>query len=137
MKMVKSYSELIKLPTFEERFRYLKCTPEETENEKLGRSFLQTFYGSIEWKQVRRMVVVRDNGLDLGCKGHEIAYHPIIHHINPISLEDLVNRTELLLDPENLICTCKRTHEAIHHGNESILYTPELVVRRPGDTTLW
>lgn len=138
--MIKTYTELIRIPTFAERFRYLKTSVTETAEIQASfnhaRYLLQDFYSSIEWKQLRRAIVVRDNGLDLGCEGREIPYHPIVHHMNPIRPEDIINRTRFLLDPEYLICVSHRTHNAIHYGDESILYE-EPILRRPGDTKSW
>ena len=133
----KSYSELIKLPTFEERFRYLKLSGHvgrSTFNE--DRWVNQEFYHSYEWKKFRRHIIIRDNGCDLGIEGREIFDRILIHHINPITLDDLINRRSVVLDPDNVISTAFLTHQAIHYSDESIL-TLDPVVRRPNDTCPW
>ena len=134
IQMKRTYSELITIPTFEERFRYLKMdgvVGQETYG--FERYLNQAFYKSHEWKRVRDEVIVRDMGRDLGCKGRELHGRIIVHHMNPIMAKDIVNGTDILLNPEYLICTCKRTHDAIHYSDETILYT-EPIIRRPGDT---
>lgn len=134
---IKTYSELIKMESFEERFRYLKL------NGKVGvetfgydRVFNQRFYTSREWHNVRNLVIVRDNGCDLGVNGYELHGGIFIHHLNPIMLEDIKNATEFLLNPEYLITTCFRTHNAIHYGDESLLVGVP-VERRKNDTCPW
>lgn len=134
---IKTYSELIKMESFEERFRYLKL------NGKVGvetfgydRVFNQRFYTSREWHNVRNLVIVRDNGCDLGVDGYELHGGIFIHHLNPIMLEDIKNATEFLLNPEYLITTCFRTHNAIHYGDESLLVGVP-VERRKNDTCPW
>ena len=134
---IKTYSELIKMESFEERFRYLKL------NGKVGvetfgydRVFNQRFYTSREWQNVRNFVIVRDNGCDLGVNGYELHGGIFIHHLNPIMLEDIKNATEFLLNPEYLITTCFRTHNAIHYGDESLLVGVP-VERRKNDTCPW
>ena len=135
--LIKSYSELITLPTFEERFRYLKlggAVGQETFG--FDRYLNQVFYTSKEWKAVRDIVIVRDNGCDLGLDGYDIHGRIYIHHINPISMEDLINRTKFLLDPEYLITVAHITHNAIHYGDESLLPTAP-IVRTKNDTCPW
>ena len=135
--MIKTYSELIKFTTFEERFDYLKLSGhvgEETYG--FDRWMNQRFYQSSEWKQIRTHVIVRDSGCDLGILGQEISNHIIIHHINPILAHDIEESTEYLLDPEFLICTSHNTHQAIHYGDERLL-VGEPVVRTPNDTCPW
>lgn len=135
--MIRTYSELIKLPTFSERFKYLKLTGVVGEATFGSDRFLnQTFYSSYEWKRIRNEVIVRDCGCDLGIDGLEIPAKILIHHMNPITIKDLETRSDILMNPEYLICTCKRTHDAIHFGDESVL-TEELVIRHPGDTCPW
>lgn len=134
---VKIYSELITLPTFEERFRYLKLdgvVGEETFG--FDRYLNQIFYQSYEWRKIRDLVIIRDNGCDLGIEGREIRDKILIHHMNPISKSDILNRSEFLLNPEYLICTYKNTHDAIHYGDESILYQ-EPIERTKYDTCPW
>lgn len=136
---IRTYSELIQLPTFIERFRYLKLGGKVGESTfGFDRIFNQQFYTSKEWRDVRDHVIVRDNGCDLGVIGHEIAdgQKIYIHHINPIMLEDVVNRTEYLLNPDYLITTIFNTHQAIHYGDESLLIV-DPVVRTRNDTCPW
>ena len=136
-KKIRSYSELITIPTFEERFRYLKLSGVVGE-ETFGfeRYLNQSFYHSYEWRQIRRQVIVRDMGLDLGCEGRMIEGNIIIHHMNPIEVQDIVRASEFLLNPEYLISTCNSTHNAIHYGNEKY-FCEEPVIRKPNDTCLW
>lgn len=133
----KSYSELIKIPTFEKRFEYLALhgtVGAETFGSR--RIFNQDFYRSKEWKDARRIVILRDNACDLGIVGREIVDKIYIHHINPISMNDIVYSTKLLFDPENLICVSFRTHEAIHYGDKSLLLFEERE-RYANDTCPW
>lgn len=122
-KMLKTYSELSKLKTFEERFEYLRLNGQVGKDTfGFDRIFNQIFYRSIEWKRVRDQVILRDNGCDLGVSGHEIyGQRVLIHHMNPISLEDLERRSEILMNPEYLITTIHNTHNAIHYGDENLL----------------
>lgn len=138
MNFIRSYSELITLPTFLERYRYLRLKGKVGE-ETFGfdRWLNQMFYQKDEeWKQVRRFVILRDNGCDLGIEGREIYDKIIIHHMNPITEKDIIQRTKYLLDPEYLISTIKNTHDAIHYGNENLLIK-EPVERRKNDTCPW
>lgn len=134
---IKTYSELIKLETFEERFRYLKLSA-NVGDETFGfdRYLNQLFYQSSEWKRIRNEVIIRDNACDLGITDRELDKRIIIHHMNPITKEDLIHQTDFLLNPEYLICTCHRTHSAIHYGDESIL-EPVIVERTKNDTCPW
>ena len=135
--IIRTYSELIKLPTFEERFQYLKLDGDVgVETFGFDRYLNQAFYSSDEWKSIRNQVIIRDNGCDLGIEGREIYKRIIIHHMNPITKEDLLYRTEYLLDPEYMICTMKNTHDAIHYGDENLLFK-EPVERKPNDTCPW
>ena len=135
--IIRTYSELIKLPTFEERFQYLKLDGDVgVETFGFDRYLNQAFYSSDEWKSIRNQVIIRDNGCDLGIEGREIYKRIIIHHMNPITKEDLLYRTEYLLNPEYMICTMKNTHDAIHYGDENLLFT-EPVERKPNDTCPW
>lgn len=122
-KMFKTYSELSKLKTFEERFKYLRLNGQVGKDTfGFDRIFNQEFYRSIEWRRVRDQVILRDNGCDLGVSGHEIyGQRILIHHMNPISLEDLERRSEILMNPEYLITTIHNTHNAIHYGDENLL----------------
>ena len=132
------YSELIQLSTFEERFHYLKLHG-VVANETFGfdRYLNQRFYKSKEWKQIRDFVITRDNGCDLGCPEAPISGPIYIHHMNPMSLEDIENNPESLLDPEYLICVSFDTHNALHYSDDSVLHKYDFVDRRPGDTTPW
>lgn len=135
---IKSYSELSKLKTFEERFDYLNLNGfvcEETFG--FDRYLNQKFYNSTEWRNIRNKVIARDRGCDLGCEGYEINYDKIlIHHMNPITQDDIINKSKYLLDPEYLITTVKKTHDAIHYGDRSELY-PEPVERFKNDMCPW
>lgn len=121
--MIRTYTELSKLQTFEERFEYLRLDGQVGKDTfGFDRIFNQRFYGSLEWKQIRDQVIIRDNGCDLGIVGHEIyGQRIIIHHLNPINLEDIEKRTEILLNPEYLITTIHNTHQAIHYGDSDLL----------------
>lgn len=136
--IIKTYSELITLPTFEERYKYLRLEG-EVGKETFGfdRWLNQVFYNSKEWKAFRRDMIVRDMGCDLGINDREIVGSIIIHHIEPISLEDVLNRRiEVLMNPENSICTSLTTHNAIHYGDESLLVKGP-VERSKNDTCPW
>lgn len=135
--IIRTYSELITLPTFEERYRYLKIGGKVGE-ETFGfeRYLNQAFYKSEEWKSIRRQVIIRDNGCDLGISGREIPNHIIVHHMNPISIDDILSRSDFLLNPEYLICVLKQTHDAIHYGDESLLIKAP-VERTKNDTCPW
>lgn len=137
MRRVRSYSGLRSLDTFEDRFRYLAL------NGDVGRSTFgfdrylnQKFYTSREWKQIRNSIIIRDQGCDLGVLGYDIHDRILIHHMNPITIDDVIHNDETLFDPEYLITTTHRTHNAIHYGDERQLLRP-LVERQRGDTTLW
>lgn len=135
--MIRTYHELIQLPSFRERYEYLRIGG-LVGNDTFGfdRYLNQKFYHSPEWKQIRRDVIIRDEGRDLAMEGYEIQNGVYIHHMNPIGKDDLQNATELLLNPDYLVCVSFGTHQAIHYGDASLL--PQLPVeRRPGDTKLW
>lgn len=135
--MIRTYSELITLPTFEERYKYLRLGGKVGE-ETFGfdRYLNQTFYKSDEWLKVRDYVIIRDNGCDLGVPGREIAGRILVHHMNPITKEDILRRSDYLLNPEYLISTVKLTHDAIHYGDDSLLFMG-LVERTRNDTCPW
>lgn len=135
--MIRSYSELIELDTFEERFKYLQLNG-AVGRETFGfdRYFNQAFYRSSEWKSIRDQVIFRDNGCDLGVEGYEIFGKIYIHHMNPIMLEDIELKNDNLLDPEYLICTTHRTHNAIHYGDEKQLISKP-IERTKNDTCPW
>ena len=137
MSTMKTYSELILLPTFEERFRYLKLSG-VVGKETFGydRYLNQEFYRSQEWKAIRDRVIVRDLGRDLASAGHEIFGKILIHHMNPITKEDVLTHSDMLVNPEYLICTCKQTHDAIHYGDERLL-VHDPVARTKNDTCPW
>lgn len=136
--MKKTYSELILLPTFEERYEYLKLDGHVGEDTfGFDRYLNQAFYRSTEWKRIRRWIIVRDNGCDLAHPDREIVGPIYIHHINPISMKDLTDQTDYLRDPENLVCVSYNTHQAIHYGSTELLTPTELVERRPNDTCPW
>lgn len=136
--MIRTYSELSQLKTFEERFEYLRLDG-VVGRDTFGfdRIFNQRFYRSAEWQRIRDHVIVRDNGCDLGIDGHEIyGQRIIIHHLNPFSLEDLEKRANILLDPEYLITTIHSTHNAIHYGDANLIVTGP-VIRTRNDTCPW
>lgn len=137
MMSTKSYLELVTFDTFEERFRYLALRAGVGEATfGFDRYLNQRFYASSEWKKVRNDVIIRDEGCDLGVEGYEIRRELLIHHMNPMSVEDIVDRNPRNLDLNYLITTTHQTHNAIHYGDESRL-PRKVVERRPGDTKLW
>ena len=133
----RTYSELIQIPTFLERFRYLKLGGRVGE-ETFGydRYLNQGFYHSSEWRQIRDYLITRDLGRDLGVDGYDIHGKIYIHHMNPIIVKDIIHASDYLTDPEYLICTTQNTHNAIHYGDESLLVS-EPVERTPFDTCPW
>lgn len=134
---IRTYSELITLPTFEERFKYLKLNGKVGE-ETFGfdRYLNQIFYKSYVWLKVRDSVIIRDCGCDLGIYGREIYGKILVHHMNPIEDKDLINKNDIILDPEYLICTTKNTHDAIHYGDTDLLFT-DPIIRSKNDTCPW
>lgn len=134
---IRTYSELITIPTFEERYKYLKIGGKVGE-ETFGfeRYLNQEFYKSREWQSIRRQVIVRDLGCDLGIEDREIHGKIIVHHMNPITIDDIIEASDFLLNPEYLICTLKSTHDAIHYGDESLLIKAP-VERMKNDTCPW
>ena len=134
---MKSYSELIVLPTFMDRFNYLKLNGTAFDKTFGAERYVnQKFYTSYEWRKFRRDIILRDYGCDLGIEGRDILTKIIIHHINPITLDDILNRSQKLMDPENVITTQKITHDAIHYGDESLLFL-DPVERKLNDTSPW
>lgn len=135
--MIRTYAELRRLHTFEERYLYLRLHAGVGEATfGFDRYVNQQFYRSTEWKRVRRDVIARDEGCDLGIPGFEIHNQVLIHHMNPIELDDIRNGDSIILDPNFLITVSHRTHNAIHYGDESQL--PRILTpRRAGDTRLW
>lgn len=136
-KTIKTYSELIKLPTLKERYEYLKIggvVGEETFG--FDRYINQMLYKTPEWISVRNKVIARDCGCDLGVEGCEIVGKVIVHHMNPITVDDILNRLDYVLDPEYLISSSMLTHNAIHYGNEDLL-PKDPIVRTKNDTCPW
>ena len=134
---IKTYSELITIPSFLERYRYLKLggsIGEETFG--FDRYLNQTLYRSPEWKRFRRDMIIRDNGMDLAADDYEIVGKILVHHIDPLTPQDVIRRDPKIFDPENVICTSMNTHNAIHYGDESLLMI-EPVVRTKYDTCPW
>lgn len=131
------YSDLVKLDTFEERFEYLKLGGSVgVETFGFNRFINQEFYRSSKWRSVRREVILRDQGYDLGVPGYEIHIDLLVHHMTPMRDKDILNEEPWIYDPEYLITTSKDTHNAIHYGDISLIKTP-FVERKPGDTKLW
>ena len=134
---IRTYSELVKIPSFEARFEYLQLNGSVGEDTfGYDRYLNQLFYRSQKWKRIRDQVIIRDNGCDLGVDGYDIHSNVIIHHMNPITMEDIKSESEFLLDPEYLITTTHRTHNAIHYGDMSIL-PARPIERRRNDTCPW
>lgn len=137
MTMIRTYSELSRLKTFKERYEYLRLDGVVGENTfGFDRYLNQAFYKSKEWKDIRRFVIIRDNGCDLGVEGYEIHTNIIIHHMNPIRQDDILSRTDLLMNPEYLITTTLNTHNAIHYGTDELLATAP-ISRSKNDTCPW
>lgn len=137
MMMSKCYSELIQIPSFEERFEYLKLGGAIGEFTFNGRRQLnQVLYNSPEWRSFRREIAIRDNGCDLAHPDHKASGRLIIHHINPLTIEDILDRRPCVFDKENVVLVTHNTHEGIHYSNADILFS-EPVERREGDTCPW
>lgn len=136
-KKIKSYSELQKLKTFEERFNYLKLNGIVGESTfGFDRYLNQIFYRSKRWKRIKDTIIIRDNGCDLGMEDRQIYSRIIVHHMNPLSIEDIEKETDFLLNPEYLICTSHNTHNAIHYGDENLLIKAP-IERTINDTCPW
>lgn len=134
---IRTYSELSEIETFEGRFKYLSIRGEVGCATFGGNRWMnQQFYTSPEWRRLRRLAIIRDNGCDLGVEDYDIHDRIIVHHINPITEWDILHGTSNALDLDNLICTTHDTHNAIHYGDVSLLKKP-FVPRQPGDTTPW
>ena len=134
----KCYSELIQIPSYAERYRYLKLGGKAGEITFGNERYLnQVLYKSPEWKSFRREIIIRDYGCDMGLDGYTIIGVPIVHHINPITVEDVYNRSDNVFDYENVILVSRRTHNAIHYGDEELLLIDEVIERRPNDTIPW
>ena len=139
MKIIRTYSELVTLPTFDERFEYLRLDGRIGEQTfGFDRYLNQLFYKDKEWLSIRDEVIVRDQGCDLGIEEFELSkgQRILIHHMNPLTKEDIIRRTKFLLDPEYLITTCHRTHTAIHYGDANLLPSKP-IVRTKNDTCPW
>lgn len=134
---IKSYSELITIPTFEERFEYLQLKG-SVGKDTFGydRYLNQVLYHSPEWKKLRNQIIIRDCGCDLACEGYEIYGRILIHHLNPITVDDVLDRSRKVFDPNNLVCITHNTHNAIHYGDASLLVTGP-IVRTKNDTCPW
>lgn len=135
--MIKTYSEMILLPTFLERFKYLQIGGiVGAETFGFDRYLNQSLYRTAEWKRFRNEIIVRDNGCDLGCDDRTIYGKILVHHINPLTVEDIVNRHSCVFDPDNVICVSLDTHNAIHYGDEELLMLGP-IERKPNDTCPW
>lgn len=135
---LRTYSELISLPTFEERFRYLQLKGTVGKDTfGFDRYLNQQFYRSAAWKRVRDEVIIRDNGCDLGMDDRMIYGKILIHHMNPITEKDIIYHSDLLTNPEYLICVTHSTHNAIHYGDEDLLIASMPIIRTPNDTCPW
>lgn len=140
MSLTKTYSELIKIPSYEGRFKYLSIGGGVGTSTFGSHRYLnQILYGSSEWKTFRQQIIVRDNGCDLAHEDHPIfkGAKLLIHHINPITVDDILNRSPKIFDPENVITTVFDTHQAIHYGDDSFLRANTFANRRPNDTCPW
>lgn len=137
--IIRTYSELMTIPTFEDRYRYLRlCGKVGEATFGFDRYLYEEFLKSDEWLEIRDHIIIRDNGCDLAMPDREIkgASRVLIHHMNPVTKEDILMRTKYLLDPEYLICTIKNTHDAIHYGDEGLLIKAP-IERTKNDTCPW
>ena len=134
---IKTYSELITIPTFEERFEYLQLKG-SVGKDTFGydRYLNQVLYRSPEWKRLRNQIIIRDSGCDLACDGYDIYDKVLIHHLNPITVEDVLARSRKVFDPDNLVCVSHNTHNAIHYGDVDLLITGP-IIRTKNDTCPW
>ena len=134
---IRTYSELITIPTFEERFEYLQLKG-SVGKDTFGydRYLNQVLYRSPEWKRLRNQIIIRDCGCDLACDGYDIYGKVLIHHLNPITVEDVLARSRKVFDPDNLVCVSHNTHNAIHYGNVDLLVTGP-IIRTKNDTCPW
>lgn len=134
---IKTYSELITIPTFEERFEYLQLKG-SVGKDTFGydRYLNQVLYRSPEWKRLRNQIIIRDGGCDLACDGYDIYGKVLIHHLNPITVEDVLARSRKVFDPDNLVCVTHNTHNAIHYGDADLLVTGP-IIRTKNDTCPW
>lgn len=135
--MKRTYSELIRIPTFKERYEYCKLQGQVgIDTFGFDRYLNQTLYRSAKWRSLRNQIIIRDNGCDLAWPDFPINYRLLIHHLNPITEQDVLNESSVLFDPENLICVSHDTHNAIHYGTE-VLLPKGPVVRAPNDQCPW
>lgn len=135
---IRTYSELKDIPTFKERYKYLKLSGTVgLDTFGFDRYLNQTFYKSLEYRKIRQEVILRDNGCDLGLDGYEIFGKILVHHMNPITKRDILERSDYALNPEYLICVSHNTHNAIHYGDESLLQLDIPIVRKPNDQAPW
>ena len=134
---IRTYSELITIPTFEERFEYLRLKG-SVGKDTFGydRYLNQVLYRSPEWKRLRNQIIIRDGGCDLACDGYDIYNKVLIHHLNPITVEDVLARSRKVFDPDNLVCVSHNTHNAIHYGDMDLLVTGP-IIRTKNDTCPW
>lgn len=134
---IRTYSELITIPTFEERFEYLQLKS-SVGKDTFGydRYLNQVLYRSPEWKRLRNQIIIRDGGCDLACDGYDIYGKVLIHHLNPITVEDVLARSRKVFDPDNLVCVSHSTHNAIHYGDVDLLVTGP-IIRTKNDTCPW
>ena len=134
---IRTYSELITIPTFEERFEYLQLKG-SVGKDTFGydRYLNQVLYRSPEWKRLRNQIIIRDDGCDLACDGYDVYGKVLIHHLNPITVEDVLARSRKVFDPDNLICVSHNTHNAIHYGDVDLLVTGP-IIRTKNDTCPW
>ena len=134
---IRTYSELIAIPTFEERFEYLQLKG-SVGKDTFGydRYLNQVLYRSPEWKRLRNQIIIRDGGCDLACDGYDIYGKVLIHHLNPITVEDVLARSRKVFDPDNLVCVSHNTHNAIHYGDVDLLVTGP-IIRTKNDTCPW
>lgn len=137
MRTIRTYSELITIPTYEERFRYLQLNGQVgIETFGFDRWLVETFYHSQKWKHIRNEIIIRDLGCDMACDGYEIHGRIIIHHMNPLLKEDVIDMTEYLTNPDFLVCVTHDTHNAIHYGDSNLLQKAP-IERKPNDTCPW
>ena len=134
---IRTYSELITIPTFEERFEYLQLKG-SVGKDTFGydRYLNQVLYRSPEWKRLRNQIIIRDDGCDLACDGYDVYGKVLIHHLNPITVEDVLARSRKVFDPDNLVCVSHNTHNAIHYGDVDLLVTRP-IIRTKNDTCPW
>lgn len=136
--MKRTYSDLLKLPTFEDRYRYCRLDGIVCKDTFGSDRYLnQMFYTSPEWRNFRKKIIIRDGGFDLGCKDRLIVGRIFVHHLNPLTVDELSHGGEELFNPENFICVSYDTHQAIHYGAEHLLIASDTVKRTPNDTCPW